>query len=154
MKTINRTTTTNGNGHTATPPTKKVKKVKGFQFQVEYCPNQNIIIVHAKKMFPKAETDPMMRSSFDKAAERKEREGNQHPLIKSIRRFKGVLKIGSQRYQLRIEKAELFSWDDILPKVRRALKEHFADGKELDEIPAHKPSADYLMALRLQGCDV
>lgn len=149
MKTINRTTVTNGNGHTATTATKKVKKAKGFQFQVEYCPNQNIIIVHTKKMFPKAETDPLM-SSFDKS----ERKGNQHSLIKSIRRLKGVLKVGSHQYQLRVEKAELFSWDDILPNVRAALKKHFADGKELDEIPAHKPSADYLMSLRRQGCDV
>jgi hypothetical protein len=148
MKTINRTTVTNSNGH-ATTTAKKVKKAKGFQFQVEYCPNQNIIIVHTKKVFPKAETDPLM-SCFDKS----ERKGNQHPLIKSIRRLKGVLKVGSQQYQLRIEKAELFSWDDILPKVRTALKKHFADGKELDEIPAHRPSADYLMSLRLQGCDV
>lgn len=148
MKTINRTTVTNGNGH-ATTAAKKVKKAKGFQFQVEYCPNQNIIIVHTKKVFPKAETDPLM-SSFDKS----EREGNKHPLIKTIRRLKGVLKVGSHHYQLCIEKAELFSWDDILPKVRIALKKHFADGKELDEIPAHRPSADYLASLRLQGCDV
>lgn len=151
MKTLNRiTTATNGNGHATAP----AKKVKGFRFQVEYCPNQNIIIVHARKMFPLSETDPLMRSSFDKAKEKKEREGNQHPLIKTIRRTKGVLKVNSSRYQLRVEKAELFTWDEILPKVRRALKNHFADGKELDEIPAHKPSADYLMALRLQGCDV
>lgn len=148
MKTINRTTVTNANGH-ATTTAKKVKKAKGFQFQVEYCPNQNIIIVHTKKVLPKAETDPLM-SCFDKSG----REGNKHPLIKTIRRLKGVLKVGSHHYQLRIEKAELFSWDDILPKVRIALKKHFADGKELDEIPAHRPSADYLASLRLQGCDV
>lgn len=148
MKTTNRTTVTNGNGH-ATPPAKKVKKAKSFQFQVEYCPNRNIIVVHAKKMFPNAETDPLM-SSFDKS----ERKGNQHPLIKSIRRLKGVLKVGSKQYLLRIEKAELFSWDDILPKVRIALKKYFADGKELDEIASHRPSAGYLISLRSQGCDV
>ncbi len=150
METLNRITTkTNGNNTHTAPAPKKTKRAKGFQFKVEHCPNQNIIIVHTKKMFPKAETDPLM-SSFDKS----EREGNKHPLIKSIRRLKGVLKVGSNRYELRIEKAELFSWDEIIPKVRHALKEHFANGKELDELPAHKPSADYLAALRLQGCDV
>jgi Pyruvate/2-oxoacid:ferredoxin oxidoreductase delta subunit len=148
MKTIDRMTTTNGNRHAA-PQAKKTKKSKGFRFQIEHCPDQNIIIVHTMKKFPKAETDPLM-SSFDKT----ERKGNQHPLIKSIRRIKGVLKVSSDKFQLYVEKAELFQWDEILPKVRRALKEHFADGMELDEIPAHKPSADYLMALRLQGCDV
>jgi hypothetical protein len=153
MKTLDRiTTATNGNGHATAA--KKVKKAKGFQFQVEYCPNQNIVIVHSKKMFPLSETDHLMRSHFDKAKEKKEREGNQHPLIKAIRRARGVLKVNSSRYQLRVEKAELFTWDEILPKIRTALKKYFADGKELDEIPPHKPSADYLMALRLQGCDV
>ncbi len=150
MKTIGCKTATDENGHAQTTEAKaKAKKVTGFRFQIEHCPNKNIVIIHTRKMFPKAETDPLM-SSFDKS----KRKGNQHPLIKSIRRLKGILKVGSECYQLRIEKAELFTWDEILPKVRHALKEHFADGKELDEISAHKPAADYLMALRLQGCDV
>lgn len=127
----------------------KTSGAKGFRFQVEHCPNQNIVIIHAKKAFPRAETDPLM-SSFDKT----ERKGNKHPLIKSVRRIEGVLKVGSDHYQLRVEKAELFDWDDILPKVRRSLKKHFADGEELDELPAHKPSADYLEYLRGRGCDV
>ncbi|MFA6314754.1 MAG: NifU N-terminal domain-containing protein [Candidatus Paceibacterota bacterium] len=136
MKTSDRiTTATNSNGHTTAA--KKIKKAKGFQFQVEYYPNPNIITVHTKKMFPKAQTDPLM-SCFNKS----ERKGNQHPLIKSIRRLKGVLKIGSEYYQLRVEKAKLFSWDDLLPKVRIALKNHFADGKELEEIPAQKPTSN------------
>jgi hypothetical protein len=95
-----------------------------------------------------------MRSSFSKATEKKEGEGNRHPLIKSIRRFKGVLNVNSKQYQLCIEKAEMFEWNEIMPKVRRALKKHFADGKELDEAPAHRPTTDCLASMRRQGCDV
>ena len=130
------------------------KAVKMFQFRIEFCPNRNIVIIHTRKMFPKAQTDPMMRAHFDKAQEKKEVDGNKHPLIASIKRLKGVLKVSSEQYELRIEKAEMFTWDEILPKVRIALKKHFADGKELDELPAQVPSKEYLAGLRSHGCDV
>ena len=137
----------------STAPKKKNGKPARFIFQVEHVPNPNIVIVHTRKKFPRSQSDPLMQISFRKA-EKAETEGNKHPLIKSVRRIKGVLNVSSERYQLRLEKATLFQWVEILPKVRRALKKHFADGMELEEIPAHKPSEEYLMGLRLQGCDV
>lgn len=135
-----------------TPST--TKNVKGFRFQIEHYPNPNIVCVHTRKIFPKSQTDSLMMSHLNKAKGNEERKGNRHPLIKSIRRLKGVLKVSSELYELRIEKATLFQWEELLPKVRRALKKQFADGKELEEAPERIPSAEYLASLRSQGCDV
>ena len=130
------------------------KNAKGFRFQIEHYPNPDIVCVHTRKMFPRSQTDSLMKSHFDKAKENEERKGNRHPLIKSIRRLKGVLEVSSELYELRIEKATLFQWEELLPKVRRALKKYFADGKELEETPERIPSKEYLASLRHQGCDV
>jgi hypothetical protein len=147
MKTLNRIAATKSNhGHT----TAKAKKARGFQFKIEYHPNQNMITIHTKKMFPPSATDSISMCLDEK----RYRKGNKHALIKSIRRFTGVLKVSSDHYELSIEKAELFTWEEILPKVRRALKKHFAAGKELNELPAQGPSPDQLAFLRSQGCNV
>jgi hypothetical protein len=146
MKIVNRVkTVTNSNGHVLTE-TKKTKKVtKKLRFQVEYFRNrQNVITIHTKKRFPRADTDPLT-FIFETWGQK----SHKHPLIGSIRQIKGVVRVSSEHYELHIEKAKLFSWDEILPRVRLALKEHFADGKELDEIPNYKSLADQLPSLHL-----
>jgi len=155
MKTRNRLAAVNG--HSSTPRSAK-KKVKGFRIQFEFCPNQDIVIVHSRKKFLYSESESHMqrltRKGKNGSFEKPVPVGNKHPLFKAIRRIKGVLKTSSDQYELHVEKASLFSWDEILPKVRRAIRKHYADGLPLDEAPAHRPSEEVLMALRLRGCDV
>jgi len=144
---------------TSTPPSAPQKtkaskvQVKGskFPYYLEYCPNQDIVQIHARSRFPKSSDMDGLDLQIDSKRKKK-----RHQLYIALARTKGIKSASSHGYHLTIEKAnDLFPWPEILPKLLRLIQTHVAGKRKLVEIGKPKrPSAEMLHSLRMQGCDV
>ncbi len=115
---------------------------KMFEIRFEYHPNDDIVTVHTRKKFPRYD------SQFSDG------EGKQKSLHRSLLGTQGVVKVSTGEYELSVTKGNMFTWEELKPKIITSLKKHFSDGMKIKELPESRPHPDYLASLRHQGSDL
>ncbi len=142
----------NLNRYKSTTSEEKRGKMKKFPYKLEYCPNPNVIQIQARSRFPKQGSMDILNLRLG-GKDRK-----RHPLYVALSKISGIESASAtgSGYCLQVAKAnDLFSWDEILPKILAAIQTALAGKRQMAQVgEAVRPSREYLIGLRLQGCDV
>ncbi len=118
----------------APPPQTSEQKVKagkarrGFLYHIEYCINPDCIQIHTRTRFPEFE-DHSLDLRFLIKLEKNKKEGKPvPPFYKELSRIHGLKSASdTDGYSLQCMKANgLFRWDEILPKILKAIQTHIA----------------------------
>jgi hypothetical protein len=121
---------------------KKDQEVKMFEIRFEHHPNEDMVTIHTKKKFPN------YHSKYDSG------ENKQKTLHRLLLGTLGIVSVGTDGFELSIEKGKMFTWDELKPNILRILKKHFSDGMDIKELPASYPSPEYLESCRRNGSDL
>lgn len=104
-----------------------------FRYKIEKCQNPQIIVIHTRVVIPRANAVDAF-ASMAAANEHDWMVQSRHPLYNALAAIDGIETASPvSGYDLRLSKAELFSWDEILPSVLKAIQKHLADGAEMTE---------------------
>lgn len=106
-----------------------------FPYQLEFCPNQDCIQIHARSRFPYNEDSGLDLRWIVKY--RKKKEGKKtHPLYLALAKIQGLetASAAGNGYSLQIIKARMFSWDELLPKILKVVQETVAGKRQLLEV--------------------
>ena len=87
-----------------------------FRLKQEFHPNPNVCTLHVSDMVTK-----MIILTFESPnCQPKE----MTPMVKTIFGIKGVARVTLKPYAIGIEKARVFSWQELLPSVEKIVLEH------------------------------
>lgn len=107
-----------------------VRKQEEFVFRLEFAPNADVIHIHTRKRFPQSSEWDMLGFADAPKSEKKKR----HPFYAALVRIRGLVNFSSVDYEVQISKAKMFTWDELLPRIKKALQIHIAGGSQLKEI--------------------
>lgn len=113
------------------------ENIRKFLYKLEYCPNPDCIQIHARSRFPKAGDMDSLDLSFGNKSKKR------HPLYVELAKIKGLVSATAcdGRYCLQIVKASsLFSWDELLPKILKAVQDHVAGKRRIVPVEEPKPN--------------
>ncbi len=97
-----------------------------MRYQLEYHPNPNHLSIHADKEFTKEKMEFF---------ESKNCEENTMPsFVKDLFLVAGISYVSLKRYEIHMEKGNVFSWNKIIKEVISILKMHFSPEGEVKEI--------------------
>jgi hypothetical protein len=103
-----------------------MKQVHKFLYQLEYCPNPQVIRVHARVRFPKSDTLDMLDLNHNKKGKKR------HPLYAALAKIQGLESADSDGYALQLAKAnDMFDWDQLIPKVLAVIQTTMAGKRVL-----------------------
>jgi hypothetical protein len=132
-----------------------------LKYQIEYCPNPDVLMIHTNQRLVRGTMAVFEYFDLGEGAEEDFRkEANEADQLISFCRAVTELdgmqeRISFSRYDIQMEKASMFSWDDIVPSILDALRTFVAKGNSLEEFaPAKRPTEKELEALRKEGCEV
>ena len=108
-----------------------------FPFRIEFCPNPDVIVIHTRSRFPKSDTMDSLDIRYCNK-NRQERGVKRHPLYLALSKVHGVVSASTSGnggdYGLHVCKANnLFTWDEILPKVLAAIQTTVAGKRKMIE---------------------
>lgn len=93
-----------------------------MRLDTEYFPNKDMVDIHANEQI----TEIGVRSDFDYDSGK----NNLHILIQAIRaHVKGVTYVSLHRYSVTVGKGSAFSWETVLPGVRREIVQYINNGR-------------------------
>ena len=107
-----------------------VRKQKEFLFRLEFAPNPDVIHIHARRRFPQSSDWDMLGFSDVPKEEKKKR----HPFYAALARIRGLEASYAEDYDVQISKAKMFTWDELLQSIKKALQLHLAGDSKLKEI--------------------
>ncbi len=147
---------TASNGSTAKPissqpKTKKLPR-RGFIYQIEFCPNPDCIQVHTRTRFPEIDDHGLDLRTVVKNVGKPGWgiKGKIHPFYKDLAKIQGLKSASdTDGYSLQCLKVNnLFNWEDILPKILKAIQVHVAKKRKMVEAgPAKHPSLEEFPSL-------
>lgn len=109
-----------------------------MKYKIEECPNQNILCFHVTEKISSnfmISIDSMETFEMFKDEIRKdEREFLKH-LSGALLAIHGVTEITFDKYEISVEKGEVFDWENIEPDVIHVIKSIVAKGAEIQELP-------------------
>lgn len=134
------------------PKTPKMPR-GGFRYQIEYCPNPDCIQIHTRTRFPEFDDSSLNLRTVIKNAGKPGWgiKGKIHPFYKDLAKIHGLKSASdTDGYSLQCLKVNsLFNWDEIIPKILKAIKTHVAKKRTMVEAgTAIRPSAADLAQLR------
>lgn len=110
----------------------------GFRYQIEYCPNPDCIQIHTRTRFPQIDNHYLdLRTTIKNAGKPGWGiNGTIPPFYKELARIRGLKSaFDTDGYSLQCLKVNsLFSWDEILPKILKAIKTHVAKKRTMVEL--------------------
>jgi len=128
-----------------------------MKYRIEYCPNPNVVLIHVDQRLIRGTILYITALRFDSAIRDIEKEAIDR---EGLTNFCGVVgeldgmeeHISFYRYNAQISKADMFSWDAILPHVLDALRTFVAHDHELEELrPPTRPTTAELASLAEQA---
>jgi hypothetical protein len=87
-----------------------------FRLEHEFFPNQDFCTFHVSDRV----TDEIYLTFNSLDAQ----PSKQTPLVKDLLGLKGVAEVGLSPYQIRIEKARVYAWDELLSEIDRIILQH------------------------------
>ncbi len=112
-----------------------------MKIKIEEVPNEAILNFHVdKKVSPElvvdADSVENIKEEWDFMEDGKEPPEILVALAEALFAIPGVTSLGFDKYEITVEKAELFEWKDIEPKVLEIIKAQFLkEGEEVKEMP-------------------
>lgn len=139
----------------AAPQQPKSKKLprNGFIYQVEFCPNPDCIQIHTRTRFPEIDDSGLDLRTVIKNAGKPGWgiKGKVPDFYKDLAKIHGLKSASdTDGYSLQCMKVNsLFNWEDILPKILKAIQLHVAKKRKMVEAgPAKRPTPEELSSLR------
>ena len=124
-----------------------------MKYRLEFYPNRNMMSVHVDR---RVSTESLYfggEFALGKSIEEALRSGPS--IVKGILGLRGVVGIDLKGYNIRLEKAEVFKWEDILDKALVIINVELDPNGQLEKVAEDKkPSQKYLRALERQACDI
>ncbi|HVM77020.1 MAG TPA: hypothetical protein VMU07_02615 [Candidatus Paceibacterota bacterium] len=110
-----------------------------FPYQIEYYSNPEYITIHARSRFP--ELEGYVYGLRFAVTDAKEEGKKVHPFYLVLNRVRGITEVSPHDYELTITKAPMFSWDEMLPQILKALQDTIAGKRKLVEVGEPKQAA-------------
>ncbi|MBU6427031.1 hypothetical protein KGQ27_02205 [Patescibacteria group bacterium] len=140
-------------GSTPQKPENKKLPRRGFIYQVEFCPNPDCIRINTRTRFPEIDDHGLDLRTVVKNANKPGWgiKGKIHPFYKDLAKIHGLKSASdTDGYSLQCLKVNsLFNWEDILPKILKAIQVHVAKKRKMVPAgPAKRPTPEELSSLR------
>ena len=110
---------------------KMMKKNNSFVYHVHHCSNPDSIQIQARVRFPKVNNKDLTLD-FECVTTDPIRAKLQHPFYSQLAGIDGLKSASGGSCNLQIWKVNiLFTWDELLPQILKAIQDHFADGADM-----------------------
>jgi hypothetical protein len=121
-----------------------------LKYQIEYFPNPNVVVIHTQQRLIKTSiltTDYLDLSGEDARKEIEEGAINPEKLLSFVETLNGLdgmePDISFRRYDLQINKGQVFSWEELLPHILAALGTFIANDGIIEEAgPPLRPTSE------------
>lgn len=88
---------------------------KKLVYRVESVPNPEVKQIHFRRVLTRRGILSLQHGFPE----------DKHPLGNKLLEVQGVMSVFIQKYEIQLEKALLFSWDKLLPRVLATIREHY-----------------------------
>ncbi|MCR4279537.1 MAG: hypothetical protein NUV78_02230 [Candidatus Zambryskibacteria bacterium] len=132
-----------------------------MKYQIEYCPNSDVIQIHVDQRLIRGTILCFEHYDIGRHTKKefKTEAMDADVLVRfcrAVSEFDGMeQQISFGRYEIQLQKASMFRWEQLVPHILEALRIFVARDENLEEsVPPKRPTARMLRELRKQGCDV
>lgn len=115
-----------------------------MKIKIQEVPNEAILYFHVDKLVSSmliidADSIESIKDEWDMLNKGKKAPEKLVAFAEALFAIPGVTFLGFDKYEIVVEKAELFEWEDIEPKVIEIIKTNFLEeGEEVKELPRRK----------------